>query len=84
MMVLSQPCRIFKNGFLVRLGTVSIAKSDEVEGNEQSLLEAIMWVPEIMDSLDRQFQIMDIPLHLPGKEFSLRVESINRQFNYGD
>ena len=43
-----------------------------------------MWVPEIMDSLDRQFQIMDIPPHLPGKEFSLRVESINRQFNYGD
>lgn len=58
MMVIRQPDFIFRKGFVVRLGTVLIAKSDEVDGNEQELLESIMSEPEIKDGLDRQFKIM--------------------------
>lgn len=53
MMVISQPDLIHKNGFLVRLGTVFISKSDEEDGNEQRLLESIMSKDDIMESLGR-------------------------------
>jgi hypothetical protein len=50
---------IFKSEFLVRLGTVFISKTDETEGNEQTLLESIMSDDDIKMSLDWHFKNRD-------------------------
>lgn len=47
---------------VMRLGTVFIPKSEEVEENEQSLLESIMSEPEIKDSLQSVFKQLNYQL----------------------